>query len=108
MRISVCHCLDCQRRTGSAFGAAAFFPREQVVVAGQSKSFERSSDSGAVVRFHFCPECGASVHWERSTRSEIVGVALGAFADPAFPAPDREVYRERGHAWVKLDLPIQE
>lgn len=26
--VSLCHCLVCQRRTGSTYGIAAFFPRE--------------------------------------------------------------------------------
>ena len=29
-RVSMCHCIDCQRRTGSAFGVAAFFERDKV------------------------------------------------------------------------------
>ncbi len=108
VRISVCHCLDCQRRTGSAFGAAAFFPVETVRTAGQSTVYERKGDSGGTIRFHFCPRCGTSVFWSRDTRPEVLGVAIGAFADPGFPTPDKEVYRERSHAWAFLDLPGQE
>lgn len=29
--VSLCHCLDCQRRTGSVFGVGAFFAREQIL-----------------------------------------------------------------------------
>ena len=47
VRISICHCLDCQRRTGSAFGAAAFFPRKAVRTEGPCQVFERTADSGA-------------------------------------------------------------
>ena len=54
-QVSLCHCLACQRRTGSTYGIAAFFPRENVGVAGESKAYTRSSDSGYPVSFYFCP-----------------------------------------------------
>src|SRR5215467_5526785 len=63
-RISMCHCVDCQRRTGSAFGIAAFFDRGEVsVVQGASKTYTRESASGKQVTFHFCPECGSTIFW---------------------------------------------
>ena len=62
-QVSLCHCLACQRRTGSIYGIAAFFPRESVVVVGDAKAYTRSSDSGYPVTFHFCPHCGSTVCW---------------------------------------------
>jgi len=82
----MCHCVDCQRRTGSAFGIAAFFGREAVgVVQGASKTYTRGSASGKHVTFHFCPECGSTVFWEPERAPHLIGVAVGAFADPCFP-----------------------
>ncbi|HEY0595916.1 GFA family protein, partial [Sphingopyxis sp.] len=52
-KVSLCHCLDCQRRTGSIFSIAAFFPRAAVAVtAGVAKAFRRASASGFDVIFH--------------------------------------------------------
>jgi hypothetical protein len=62
VQISLCHCLACQRRTGSTHGIAAFFPRQSVAIAGDSKVYSRSSDGGYSVRFHFCPNCGSTVY----------------------------------------------
>jgi hypothetical protein len=59
-QVSLCHCLACQRRTGSTYGIAAFFLRENVVVAGEAKAYSRSSDSGYPVSFYFCPHCGST------------------------------------------------
>lgn len=98
--VAVCHCLDCQKRTGGPFGAAAFFAPKDVAVAGASKIFRRGSASGSAVSFHFCPDCGSTVFWETERRPDLVGVAVGSFADPAFPAPSRSVFDERRHAWV--------
>jgi len=54
-RVGVCHCMACQRLTGSAFGVVAFFPKEQVHIEGPSKVYVRAGDSGRKVEFHFCP-----------------------------------------------------
>lgn len=107
-KVSLCHCLDCQRRTGSAFSIAAFYAREQVrVVRGTPGVYERSSASGHPVRFHFCPRCGSSVWWEPQRMPDLTGVAVGAFADPDFPRPQQAVWTRDRHAWLDLpdDLP---
>ncbi|WP_332820101.1 GFA family protein [Sphingopyxis sp.] len=102
-KVSLCHCLDCQRRTGSIFSIAAFFPREQVVVtAGVAKVFSRASASGFGVSFHFCPDCGSSLWWEPERLPHLIGVAAGTFADPSFPAPEQAVWSEDQHPWFEL------
>ena len=100
-RVSLCHCLACQRRTGSTYGIAAFFPRESVVVAGDAKAYTRSSDSGYAVTFYFCPNCGSTVYWSPDRKPDLVAVAMGAFGDPAFSAPTQAVFTEHRHKWVR-------
>jgi hypothetical protein len=103
-KISMCHCLDCQRRTGSAFSVAVFYERGQVQVeSGSSSRFERPSASGFPVTFHFCGHCGSNVYWEPARLPELIGVAIGAFADPAFPCPEQSVWTKDKHGW--FDLP---
>jgi hypothetical protein len=102
-KVSLCHCLDCQRRTGGAFSIAAFYEREQVgVVRGASRTFERPSASGFPVRFHFCGRCGSNVFWEPQRMPGLIGVAVGAFADPGFPRPEQSVWTRDKHAWLSL------
>lgn len=104
LRVSLCHCLDCQRRTGSAFGIAAFFSRGTVTAEGRAATNTRRGDSGFAIRFHFCPDCGTTVFWEPERKPDAIAVAVGAFADPAFPAPLQSVWEHRRHPWVALDL----
>jgi len=56
IRVSVCHCDECQRRTGSVFGVQARFPREAVQIKGQGTEFIRTNDEGAKYRFTFCSQ----------------------------------------------------
>lgn len=100
VRISICHCLACQRRTGSVFGQQARFPRENVTVTGASTQFSRIGDEGPGATFHFCPRCGSTVYYEAVALPGYLGIPVGAFADPQFPAPTISVYESRMHPWV--------
>ena len=102
VRISMCHCLACQRRTGSAFGIQARFPAERVHVEGRSTEYVRTSDEGEERRFNFCPRCGATVYYHLTAVPDVVAVPIGAFADPGFPPPRISVYESRRHPWVAV------
>jgi hypothetical protein len=102
-KISMCHCLDCQRRTGSAFSVAVFYQRDMLKVQrGATNSFERASARGFAVKFHFCIRCGSNIYWEPRRTPELVGVALGAFADPNFPQPTQSVWTKDKHVWLVI------
>ena len=100
--VSLCHCLQCQRQTGSTYGVAAFFLKQDVVISGASGLFTRQSDTGFAVEQHFCPNCGSTVFWFPSRKPDMVAVAVGAFADPGFPAPGQSVHREARHHWINF------
>lgn len=107
VRVSVCHCHACQRRTGSVFGAQARFPREAVTVAGQGREFVRTGDTGSKLRFTFCPNCGATVFYFIEGKDDVLAIPLGAFADSSFPRPGFSVYEERMHSWVVMPADIE-
>ena len=100
VRVSICHCLACQRRTGSAFGEQARFPRAAVSIRGASSEYVRTGDEGSRAKFHFCPQCGAIVYYETEGVDDYVTIPVGVFADPNFPTPTVSVYEERKHGWV--------
>jgi hypothetical protein len=102
--VSLCHCRECQRRTGSTYGIAAFFPRSQVEIRGETTAYRRQADSGFDVTQHFCPRCGSTVYWEPLRKSEMIAVAVGAFADPDFPVPGKQVYTQHRHPWVAVPV----
>lgn len=102
-RVSMCHCIDCQRRTGGVFSIAAFYDRDAVAVSrGAPRTFTRDSASGFPVTFHFCDGCGASVFWEPQRMPHLIGVAVGAFGDPDFPPPEQSVWTKDKHGWLRL------
>lgn len=102
VRISVCHCLACQQRSGSAFAVQARWPDEQVELSGVAKEWRRVADSGATASYFFCSECGSTLFYRLDKFPGLTAVPIGAFADPNFPAPRHSVWEERKHAWVEV------
>jgi hypothetical protein len=101
---SICHCLACQRRTGSAFGMQAAFRPAQVTVNGRFNDYSRISDESDRKEhvFHFCPECGSQVFYTEPDDRDLIVISTGAFADSSFPPPTESGYDWRRHPWVGL------
>lgn len=106
-RVSICHCLACQRRTGGVFATQARFPAEAVTIEGESTQYVRVGDEGTAARFHFCPVCGCTVYYLPEAFADVVIIPVGAFADPGFPQPGVSVYGVRRHRWVGLPDDIE-
>lgn len=100
--VVMCHCIDCQRRSGSQFGSIAYYPLEAVSIGGEAREFARPTDSGNTFTTGFCPACGSTVYARASRLPEILGVTVGTIADPTFPQPARSVYEQSRHHWIAL------
>ena len=98
--VVACHCLECQRRTGSVFGVGAYYPTAKVTIAGTFNVYVRDGQAGRKLRFRFCPTCGTTVFWDVDLRPGYMGVAVGAMGDPGFPPPTRSVWEQSRHPWV--------
>lgn len=107
VRVSVCHCLDCQRRAGSAFAAQARFPVEDVTIGGEPMVFHTAGDSGGKAAYRFCPTCGDTIAYVIDAFPGLVAIPLGAFADPDFPAPRFSVWERRKHRWLTVDGAVE-
>lgn len=104
LRVSICHCLACQRRTGSVFGVQARWAQHNVrSVVGNATEYVRTGDAGGRATYRFCPQCGTTVYFTIDTMPDMVVIAVGAFADPDFPPPIREIYTARRHGWVAVE-----
>jgi len=109
VRVSICHCLECQKRTGSIFATQARFPRGAVTIEGDATKWTRAGDSGGTATFSSCPVCSSTVYWEPAEMPDFISIAVGAFADPSFPPPYVSVYEERQHPWALAagQLPLE-
>lgn len=83
------------------FAALASF-RAPFEVSGTAAEYARVGERGARFVFRFCPICATTLFHTEDGDAESVSVAVGAFADPDFPAPQASVYDSRRHSWVQL------
>ena len=88
LRVGICHCLDCRKHHGALFYAAAIFPKDAVMVSGET---------GDYAGRHFCPRCGSSV-FARS--GDEVEVHLGSLDEPNQLTPTYECWTVRREAWL--------
>ena len=116
-RISLCQCYECQRRTGSVLSVQARVPRDQATIEGPSTTWTfpneggepsqfRSCDIGGAT-YHFCLECGSTVYWDIPAAPDVVGVAVGGFADTTFPPPMISGFEAYGHPWAMNPSDLQ-
>src|SRR5712672_2785837 len=105
--VVACHCLACQRRTGSPFSVGAFYAIDTVEISGGATEFVHVGDSGNRVRIYFCPTCGSTIYWKPDALPSMIGVAVGALAAPDFPAPALSIFERSKHHWVQFDGEVE-
>lgn len=107
MAVVVCHCRACQKRSGSPFGEAAYYPNEQIVVSGATKKFSRPTDLGGNFEQFFCPECGTTVFMRGAKNPDVTGIPIGLFDSEHSMRPIRSVWEEMRHDWVEIPTALQ-
>lgn len=95
----VCHCENCKRRTGSAFGWQAYFRDTQVIATQGDFSHHRIRDEQ---ERSFCRHCGTTLFWKSSFMPDQTGIAAGTFIDPPLPDPSVEAACHQCVGWLTL------
>jgi hypothetical protein len=105
--VVMCHCDACQRRSGSPFGVAGYWPSKRIKIAGAYNSYRRLAESGRGLTNHFCPTCGVTLFFVPENKVDTLGIPVGAFADPNFPPPVRSVWEQSQHPWCAYNIELQ-
>jgi hypothetical protein len=101
---NVCHCTNCKRRSGSAFGISTYFFRSDVVEStGRTliHAFHHATWNHDQER-HFCEKCGTTLFWYMSTRPILIGIAGGCFDDGSIGEPTWSANDSQRLPWVSL------
>jgi hypothetical protein len=106
---AVCHCAECRRRTGSAFGWSVYFRNDQVTATlGAFRTYApagKAPNAGAAEWEErvFCGKCGTTLSWRASKLEGLTGIAGGCFSDAAtLPPPTMTLDDGARCAWVTL------
>jgi hypothetical protein len=100
--VHCCHCLSCQRQTGSAFVINLLIEADYVeVVTGEPQPVSVPRDDGSRQRIFRCPDCQIALFSEYG-RPEVLFVRGGTLDEPGSVAPDVHIYTRSKLPWVAL------
>jgi len=108
--VHCCHCLNCQRQTGSAFVINLLIEADRVeLLAGDPQPVDAPRDDGSAQRIYRCPTCQVAVFSEYG-RPEVLFVRGGTLDDPRGVEPDVHIYTRSKVGWLTLpeDVPAFE
>jgi hypothetical protein len=102
MFVHCCHCLNCQRQTGSAFVINLLIEADRVeLLAGEPVAVDTPRDDGSAQRIFRCPDCRVAV-FSQYTAPQVNFVRAGTLDDPASVAPDVHIFTRSKVPWVAL------
>jgi hypothetical protein len=101
--VLACHCNECKKRTGSAYGISVMVENGAVKeFTSETKTFRRKGDSGNDVSYDFCPNCATTLRWFVEHVPGRQSFAGGAFDDFEALAPIAEIYTDAAAPWARL------
>ena len=99
-----CHCEDCRRRSGSAFGISIRAETPALrIVRGQVKVFTKSAESGVLLSRSFCPQCGSALFTHSASHPEYTYIQAGSLDDPAVVEPKQQSWLRSAVSWRTID-----
>ncbi len=109
VRLNICHCTDCQKQSGSAFGMSLIVRSDHFhLTRGELKTFQTPADSGRMKTCAFCPDCGVRIY--NAATSEAMSVKAGTLDDRSWLQPDGHYWTKSKQNWTALpdDIPCFE
>jgi hypothetical protein len=99
--VLMCHCRNCQQRTGSAFNLSMLTLRGDFrILQGETTARELPGGSGALHRQHFCPDCLVRTHTEMLAYPDIINVRVGTLDQPAVARPIAQIWTSLAQPWA--------
>ena len=106
--LAVCHCTECQKQSGSAFGMSLIVKTESFSISGETKVFRRIAESGNPIDCYFCPTCGVRVYHDPKKLSGTYNVKPGTLDERDWLAPAVQVWTKSKQPWVTLPSDLAE
>lgn len=100
-----CHCTECQRQSGSAFGMALWIKEPKVeLLTGQPKEWIRNMPSGRQMSCQFCPDCGTRLFHSTVGQTQILSIKPGTLSDTSRLKPVGHIWVDSKQPWFEIDV----
>lgn len=98
----LCHCVDCQKQTGTAFVSGIAFPADNVVVTGPMTTYTQpGGQSGEAMNRRFCTRCGSPIMIDKDGTGRKL-IMAGTLDDKSLFRPVLNLFCEQAPAWVVM------
>lgn len=102
-RLLACHCTDCQRQSGSAFGMTLVVGESEFrILQGEVQTFTVQSDAGREKLGAFCPRCGTRIYHKLAWRPGAVTIKPGTLDDTSWLEPKMHIWTRSKQPWVVI------
>ncbi len=103
LSVYVCHCTECQRQSGSAFGMSVIVPRPAMVfTSGAPKRWARTTERGTTIEGESCATCGVRVVHHPSANDTISVLKPGTLDDTRWLVPVGHIWTGSAQPWVSI------
>jgi hypothetical protein len=101
LTLAVCHCTECQRQSGSAFGMSLAIRRNDFRLSrGETSAFTVRCDSGRTKRCAFCPGCGTRIYHQ--VVDGVLSIKAGTLDETSWLRPSAHYWTKRKQPWVLI------
>lgn len=94
-----CYCSDCSRVTGTGHAVQVAFDKDAVSISGPMKTYERPADSGNMLGFGFCSDCGSPITKLTERAPGLTFLYAGALDDPGVVPEPKTYFEESRQPW---------
>ena len=95
----ICHCDNCKKRTGSAFGLSTYFSKIHTTILSDLTPYHVDAETGKQTRY-FCPTCGTTLYWTTAMMPNHIGIAGGCFTQTPLETPTFISAKDNQCAWL--------
>jgi hypothetical protein len=107
IRLLACHCKECQRQSGRAFGMSMPVKRDSLTVTGPTKQSTGIGNSGNEVTGVFCPESGVRIYHVLQSAPDALALKPGTLDNTSWLRPDSFIWMKSAQGWVPLSSGVQ-
>jgi hypothetical protein len=101
--LRVCHCVHCQKASGTGMSVNAVVPASAFKLTGTPKRYQAKADSGRTLFRYFCGECGSPIYSHRETTPDILVVRAGGFDNAGEMRIGTHIWTKSRRSWSYID-----
>ena len=108
--VVACHCITCQKYTGSAFSLNLGMPGDTVTITGDSLATyeDHSGASGKPFYRGFCGRCGSPIFGRGDAYPGMTFIKAGTLDDVSWVKPSLHVWCAEKQPWVAIEEDVSQ